>query len=99
MLDPDFCYGYLFISLLPCSYHRLMVARYHSKQERFQVAKWQSPQEQRPVRELEWPMDVDLFLEIQNKWAENSPHQLVILHEMFWHAAIEGQKEAEQTIC
>ena len=47
------------------------------------------------VHELEWAMDVDLFLEIQNKWAEDSPHHLVILHEMFWHAAIEGQKEAE----
>ena len=44
-------------------------------------------------------MDVDLFLEIQNRWPQDSPHHLVILHEMFWHAAIEGQKEAEQTIC
>ena len=43
-------------------------------------------------------MDVDLFLVIQNKWAEISPHCLVILYEMFWHAAIEGQKEAEQII-
>ena len=98
MLDPDFCYGYLFVSLLPCSYHRLMVVRYRSKQEKFQVAKWQSVEEQRPVCELEQAMDVDLFLEIQNKWAEDSPHRLVILHEMFQHAAIEGQKEAEQTI-
>ena len=63
------------------------------------MAKWQSIEEWRPVHELEWVMDVDLFLEIQNKWAEDSPHCLVILHEMFWHAAIEGQKEAEQTIC
>ena len=45
---------------------------------------------------MEWVMDVDLFLEIQNKWAEDSPHHLVILYEMFWHAAIEGQKEVEQ---
>ena len=40
-------------------------------------------------------MDVELFLEIQNKWAEDSPHRLVILYEMFWHAAIKGQKEVE----
>ena len=99
MLDPDFCYGYLFVSLLPCSYHRLMVVRHCSKQEKFQVAKWQSIEEWRLVHEWEWAMDVDLFLEIQNKWAEGSPHHLVILHEMFWHAAIEGWKEAEQTIC
>ena len=47
------------------------------------------------MHELKWVMDVDLFLEIRNKWAEDSPHCLVILYEMFQHAAIEGQKEAE----
>ena len=83
MLDPDFCYGYSFVSLLPCSYHKLMVVRYRNKWEKFQVAKWQSIEEQRLVRELEQAMDVDLFLEIQNKWAEDSPPHLVILHEMF----------------
>ena len=59
------------------------------------MAKWQSAAEWRPVHELQWDMDVDLFLEIQNRWPEDSPHYLVILHEMFWHAAIEGWKEAE----
>ena len=44
-------------------------------------------------------MDVELFLELQNSWPEDSPHRLVILHEMFWHAAMEGQKEAERTVC
>ena len=43
-------------------------------------------------------MDVDLFLEIQSNWAEDSPHHLVILHKMFCHGASEGQKEAEQII-
>ena len=62
------------------------------------MAKWQSVEEQRLVHELEWVMDVDLFLEIQNRWPEDSPHCLVILHKMFWHAAIEGWKEVEQTI-
>ena len=76
-----------------------MVARYCNKQEKFQVAKQQSIEEQRLVHELERVMDVDLFLEIQIKWAEDSPHHLVILYEMFQHAAIEGQKEAEQIVC
>ena len=48
--------------------------------------------------ELERAMDVDLFLELQNKWAEDSPHYLVILHEMFQHVAFVGQKEAEQIV-
>ena len=95
MLDLDYCYGCLFVSLLPCSYHRLMVARYQNKREEFQVVKQQSAEEQRPVCELERVMDVDLFLEAQNQWAKDSPHCLVILYEMFQHAAIEGQKEAE----
>ena len=44
-------------------------------------------------------MDVELFLELWSNWPEDSPHCLVILHEMFRHAGNEGQKEAEQTIC
>ena len=98
VLYPDFRYGHLFVSLLPYSYHRLMVARYYSKREKFQMAKKRSTEELRLVCELEWAMDVELFLELQNSWPEDSPHCLVVLHEMFWHAAMEGQKEAERTI-
>ena len=72
-----------------------MVARYQNKREKFQVAKRQSAEEQRLVCELERAMDVDLFLEAQNPWAKDSPHCLLILYEMFQHAAIEGQKETE----
>ena len=72
-----------------------MVAKYHSKWEKSQEAKWRSAVEQRPVHELEKVMDVDLFLEIQDDWPTDSPHCLVILHEMFLHAASEGWKEVE----
>ena len=67
MLDPGVCHGYSFVSLLSCSYHRLMVVRYCNKREKFQVAKWQSIEEWKPVHKMEWVMDVDLFLEMQNK--------------------------------
>ena len=40
-------------------------------------------------------MDIELFLRIPDNWAEDSPHCLVVLYEMFRYAAIEGQKEAE----
>ena len=63
------------------------------------MAKKRAAKEHRLVWELEWAMDVELFLELQSSWPEDSPHHLMILHEMFWHAAIEGQKEAEWTIC
>ena len=72
-----------------------MVVKYCSKQKKSQEAKQRSAVEQRLVCKLERAMDVDLFLEMQGKWAEDSPHCLVILHEMFHHAASEGKKEAE----
>ena len=76
-----------------------MVVKYCSKWEKSQEPKQRSTVEWRPVRELERAMDVDLFLEMQGKWAEDSPHHLVILHKMFCHATSEGQKEEEQIIC
>ena len=72
-----------------------MVVKYHSKWDKSQEAKQRSVVEWRLVRELERVMDVDLFLEMQGKWPEDSPHCLVILHEMFHYAALEGWKEAE----
>ena len=41
---------------------------------------------------------MELFLGIQDQWAEDSPHHLVILYEMFRHVAAEGQKEAEHIV-
>ena len=72
-----------------------MVVRYRNKQEKSQEAKQRSAVEWRLVHELERAMDV----EIQGKSAEDSPHCLVILHEMFCHATSEGRKEAEWIIC
>ena len=44
-------------------------------------------------------MDVELFLRLQERWAENSPHLLVILYRIFRHAAAEGWKEVEWIVC
>ena len=43
-------------------------------------------------------MDVELFLEGQTRWEEDSPHWLVMLYEMFRHGANEGQKEVEHMV-
>ena len=83
----------------PYSYHKLLVAKYGCKREKSQEAKQRSADEQKPVCEMERALDVDLFLEAQEQWAKDGPHHLVILHEMFLHAASEGQKEAEQVVC
>ena len=76
-----------------------MVAEYKNKREKFQATKWQAANEWRPVREMERIMDVELFLRIQDQWAEDSPHHVVILHEMFQHVATEGWKEVEWIVC
>ena len=88
-----------FVSLLPSSYHKLMVAEYKSKWEKFQAAKWWATDEWKPVKEMERIMDMELFLGIQDWWAEDSPHHTVILYEMFRHVAANRQKEAERVIC
>ena len=43
-------------------------------------------------------MDVELFLEGQTRWEADSPHCLVVLHEMFQHASEQGWKEAEHMV-
>ena len=47
------------------------------------------------IRESEHRMHVKLFLDEYPHWELGTPHQLVILHEMFLHTAKRGQKEAE----
>ena len=79
----------------PYSYHKLLVAKYGCKREKSQEAKQGSAEERKPVCEMERALDMDLFLEAQEQWAKDSPHHLVIFHEMFLHTKTEGQKEAE----
>ena len=50
-----------------------MVVGYKSKWEKFQAAKQQAADEQKLVREMERIMDMELFLGIQDQWAEDSP--------------------------
>ena len=51
------------------------------------------------VREAEWRLDVELFLNEKIRWELGPPHWSVILHEMFLHVAKQGQKEVERFIC
>ena len=83
----------------PYSYHELLVTKYGCKREKSQEAKWRSTEEQKPMHEMERALDVDLFLEAQEQWAKDSPHHLIIFHEMFLHAESKGRKETEQIVC
>ena len=76
-----------------------MVRKYGSKKEKFQVAKQWAADEGRLVWEMERVMDIELILEGQTQWEEDSPHHLAMMHEMFQHAAAKGWKEAEWIVC
>ena len=80
------------------SYHNLMVVKNGCKREKSREARWRSAEERKPVWEMERAVDVDLFLEAQRQWAKDSPHHLIILHEMFLHAESQGQKEVEWVV-
>ena len=51
------------------------------------------------IRETECQIDVGLFLDEYLQWELGNPHQSMILHGMFLHAADRGQKEAEHMAC
>ena len=39
------------------------------------------------IREAEWRIDAELFLDEYPRWELGASHQSVILHEMFLHTA------------
>ena len=51
------------------------------------------------VWETERVMDVELFLEGQERWEADSSHCLMILHEMFQHTLQQRWREAEHMVC
>ena len=73
--------------------------KYGSKRDKALTTKGQAVKEGLSVQEMEQLMAVELFLEGQAKWETDSPHHLVMLHKMFWHASEQGQKEAECMVC
>ena len=73
--------------------------KYGSKRDKSLAAKGQAARDGLLVWETEWLMDIELFLEGQARWEADSPHHLVILHEMFQHASEQEQKEAEHMVC
>ena len=55
--------------------------------QRSQVA-WERARETGiPIQGLERQVDLELFLDEYPQWCLGTPHQLVVLHEMFLHAA------------
>ena len=51
------------------------------------------------IQESERQVDMELFLDEYPQWGLGTPHQSVVLHEMFLHATEQGQKEVECMFC
>ena len=81
------------------SYPSLLELQYGGRIKKSQTAKERDRETGLLVREAEWRIDAELFLDEYLRWELGTPHQSVILHEMFLHTAEEGQKEAERLIC
>ena len=56
-------------------------------------------QEGLSFREADRVVELELFLGEYPWWGMGIPHQLVVLHKMFLHAAAWRQKEAECMCC
>ena len=63
------------------------------------MAHCQAEEEGLSFREAERVVESEFFLNEYSQWGLGTPHQLVILHEMFLHAKAWGQKEAERMCC
>ena len=50
------------------------------------------------IREVAHQIDIGLFLDEYPWWGLGTPHQTIILHKMFLHAATKGQKEVEHMV-
>ena len=67
--------------------------------ERARVACEHAEETGMSIRKLERVVDLELFLDKYPRWGLGTPHQLVVLHEMFLHTAGQGWKEAERMCC
>ena len=78
------------------SYLALLMLNYGDRMEKSQMAHHQAEEEGLSFREAERVVELELFLNEYSQWGIGTPHQSVILHEMFLHAKARGHKEAER---
>ena len=77
----------------------LLTLHYRGCIERSQVAQERAEDEGISVQESEQMVDLELFLDEYPQWGLGTPHQSVVLHEMFLHTTGQGWKEAECMFC
>ena len=77
------------------SYSALLMLNYGNRMEKSRMAHHWAEEEGLSFREAERVMELELFLNKYSQRGLGTPHQSVILHEMFLHAKAWGQKEVE----
>ena len=77
----------------------LLELHYGDCMQRSQVAWERAGETGISIWESERQVDLELFLGEYPWWGLGTPHQLVVLHKMFLHAAEQGWKEAECMFC
>ena len=68
------------------SYLALLTLRYGDRMEKSWVTHHQVEEEGLSIREVERVIESEMFLDEYPQWELGTPHQTVILHEMFHHA-------------
>ena len=68
---------------------------YGDRMEKSRMACHRVEEEGLSFREAERVVELELFLDEYPRWGLGTPHWSVILHEMFLHAEVWGQKEVE----
>ena len=82
--------SYLWIVSYFCclfSYPSLLELHYGGRMNKSQTSRELAIEAGLLVREAEQRLDAELFLDEYPRWELGAPHQSVILHEMFLHAA------------
>ena len=64
-----------------------MTLRYGDRMEKSWVTCHHAEEEGLSIREVERVIESEMFLDEYPRWELGTPHQTVILHEMFLHAA------------
>ena len=77
------------------SYSTLLELCYGNCMQRSRVARERARETGISIWESERQVDLELFLDEYLWWDLRTPHQSVVLHKMFLHAAEQGQKEVE----
>ena len=77
------------------SYATLLALQYGDRVQRTWAVQDHAEENDISIREAECQIDIGLFLDKYPQWGLGTPHQSVLLHEMFLHATNRGWKEAE----